>query len=131
MKYTRLLAAALMGISMISLASCGSKENEINTITVTDMLGDSITIEKNPEKVACVSRTTYDLLVAFGLGDKIDGAYTSIYDNPWTEVIYPKSKNEYSFYLESFCVVNRYEPLFLKKEEKKWYNSDVSLETEP
>ena len=30
-----------------------------------------------------------------------------------------------------FCVVNRYEPLFLKKEEKKWYNSDVSLETEP
>ena len=29
------------------------------------------------------------------------------------------------------CVVNRYEPLFLKKEEKKWYNSDVSLETEP
>ena len=30
-----------------------------------------------------------------------------------------------------FCVVNRYEPLFLKKEEKKWYNSDVSLGTEP
>lgn len=103
MKYTRLLAAALMGISMISLASCGSKENEINTITVTDMLGDSITIEKNPEKVACVSRTTYDLLVAFGLGDKIDGAYTSIYDNPWTEVIYPKSKNEYRYaYEESY-----------------------------
>lgn len=32
---------------------------------------------------------------------------------------------------KKFCVVNRYEPLFLKKEEKKWYNSDVSLETEP
>ena len=28
------------------------------------------------------------------------------------------------------CVVNRYEPLFLKREEKKWYNSDVSLETD-
>ena len=40
--------------------------------------------------------------------------------------------NSFDIAIDSIlCVVNRYEPLFLKKEEKKWYNSDVSLETEP
>lgn len=103
MKRTKLFTAALLSASMgLLLASCGTeKANE--PITVTDMLGDSITIEKNPDKVACVSRTTYDLLVAFGLGDKVDGAYTTIYDNPWTEVFYPQSKNEYRYaYQESY-----------------------------
>ena len=103
MKTRKFLAAALFGATMVSLlASCGTQEvNE--TITVTDMLGDSITIEKNPDKVACVSRTTYDLLVAFGLGGKVDGAYDAIYNNPWTEVFYPQSKNEYKYnYNESY-----------------------------
>ena len=77
--------------------------NKDEKITVTDMLGDSIEMNKNPSKVACASRTTYDLLVAFGLGDKVDGAYYAIYDNPWTEVIYPASKNEYRYqYEESY-----------------------------
>ena len=96
------LLVALIGIFTIILVSCSAGE-KVDTVTVTDMLGDTITIKKNPEKVACVSRTTYDLLVAFGLGDKIDGAYTTIYDNPWTEIIYPKSKNEYRYnYVESY-----------------------------
>lgn len=88
----------------IVLVGCQDKINTtVEKITVTDMLGDSIEINKNPSKVACVSRTTYDLLVAFGLGDKVDGAYYAIYDNPWTEVIYPKSKDEYRYqYEESY-----------------------------
>ena len=53
-------------------------------ITVIDMLGEKVQVKKNPEHVACVSRTTYDLLVAFGLGDRIDGAYKPILDNEWT-----------------------------------------------
>ncbi len=103
MKKTIILAAALFSATLgLSLASCGTQKVD-EQITVTDMLGDSITIEKNPDKVACVSRTTYDLLVAFGLGDKIDGAYKTIYDNPWTEVFYPNSKNEYRYaYQESY-----------------------------
>ena len=103
MKTKKTLAAALLCATLgLSLASCGTQEVD-EQITLTDMLGDSITIEKNPDKVACVSRTTYDLLVAFGLGDKIDGAYTTIYDNPWTEVFYPQSKNEYRYaYNESY-----------------------------
>ena len=97
------LMIAIISIIIFSLVSCFSNTNKIETVTVTDMLGESITIKKNPNKVACVSRTTYDLLVAFGLGDKIDGAYSTIYDNPWTEVIYPNSKNEYKYaYVESY-----------------------------
>lgn len=101
-----MLSVALLSTAVAALAACGtnhesaSENNEPSTITVTDMLGDSITIEKNPKKVACVSRTTYDLLVAFGLGDKVDGAYTTIYDNPWTEVMYPQSKGEYRYAYE-------------------------------
>ncbi len=81
-------------------------ENNDNTvsndemITVYDMLGDSVVIKKNPKKVACVSRTTYDLLIAFGLGDYIDGAYYAIYHNPWVELIYPDSKDEYRYAYE-------------------------------
>ena len=92
-------------ISLLGMCSCKKVENndDKKIITVVDMLGDSIEIEKNPKKVACVSRTTYDLLVAFGLGDKIDGAYKTIYDNPWTEKIYPSSKDEYRYeYQESY-----------------------------
>lgn len=103
MKKINILTTALLGASIIAVLA-GCKTNKKNEqIKVTDMLGDSITINKNPNKVACVSRTTYDLLVAFGLGDKIDGAYKNIYDNAWTEIIYPNSKTEYRYeYNESY-----------------------------
>ena len=68
-----------------------------DTITVTDMLGESVEVKKNPEHVACVSRTTYDLLVAFGLGDCIDGAYAPLFDNDWTAVLYPDSSRHYAY----------------------------------
>ena len=99
------LASFLVAFCLACFLTGCSSVNELQEekITVTDMLGDSIEINKNPKKVACVSRTTYDLLVAFGLGDKIDGAYYAIYNNPWTEVIYPKSKDEYHYeYEESY-----------------------------
>ena len=84
----------------IIVTSCKKQILKDNLVTITDMLGDTITIPKNPKKVACVSRTTYDLLVAFGLSDKIDGAYKNIYDNPWLYVIYPDAKNEYRYEYE-------------------------------
>lgn len=100
--FNGLLICAIFGCSF-TLVACNNEREDHELITVTDMVGDSIEIERNPNKVACVSRTTYDLLVAFGLGDKIDGAYITIYDNPWTEVIYPNSKNEYRYeYEESY-----------------------------
>lgn len=93
------LSAAI--ISSFNISACSQDKHEF--ITIKDMLGDETKVKQNPDKVACVSRTTYDLLVSFGLGDKIDGAYTTIYDNPWTKTIYPHSQNEYRYaYNESY-----------------------------
>ncbi len=87
----------------VTLVGCTNQKTDGETITVTDMLGEKVEVKKNPQKVACVSRTTYDLLIAFGLGDCIDGAYKTIYDNEWVEVMYPASKSEYVYdYEESY-----------------------------
>ena len=102
------LVVAIASIGALSACS-KSKEPEAETITVTDMLGESITIKKNPKKVACISRTTYDLLVAYGLGDKIDGAYKGTLNNDWVPLIYPESANHYVYDYE-----NSYE-LFLSR----------------
>ena len=91
----------VLGASL-SLSACGT-EDKSETVTVTDMVGAQVEVKKNPQKIACVSRTTYDLLIAFGLGDVIDGAYYSLLDNEWAEVFYPESKNHYSYeYDESY-----------------------------
>ena len=80
-----------------TLTSCSFTNNNHEKISVTDMLGTTITINKNPKKVACISRTTYDLLVAYGVGDKIDGAYKGTMNNSWVPLIYPESKNHYVY----------------------------------
>ncbi len=87
----------------VTLVGCTNNRIDGETVTVTDMLGEQIEVKKNPQKVACVSRTTYDLLIAFGLGDCIDGAYDTIYDNEWVDIMYPSSSNEYVYdYEESY-----------------------------
>ncbi|MFA7030391.1 MAG: ABC transporter substrate-binding protein [Candidatus Cloacimonadaceae bacterium] len=80
-----------------AITGCSNKGEKQEQISVTDMVGTTITINKNPKKVACVSRTTYDLLVAYGLGDKIDGAYKGTLNNDWVPLIYPESKNHYVY----------------------------------
>ena len=67
------------------------------------MLGETVEVKKNPTKVACVSRTTYDLLIAFGLGDRIDGVYYSLLENEWASVFDKDAANRYSCaYEESY-----------------------------
>ena len=88
-----LVAVTSLGV----ITGCSNKGETQETISVTDMVGTTITINKNPKKVACVSRTTYDLLVAYGLGDKIDGAYKGTLNNDWVPLIYPESKNHYVY----------------------------------
>ena len=89
------LVVALASIGAIT--GCSNKDNQNNQISVTDMVGTTITITKNPKKVACISRTTYDLLVAYGVGDKIDGAYKGTLKNSWVPLIYPESANHYVY----------------------------------
>lgn len=85
---------------VVICVSCKQSVSDTQYVEIIDMLGDTIRINKNPKKVACVSRTTYDLLVAFGLSDKIDGAYKHIYDNPWVDIVNKNAKNEYKYEYE-------------------------------
>lgn len=89
----------------IAFEGCSSlkQDDEIETVTVTDMLGETVEVKKNPTKVACVSRTTYDLLIAFGLGDCIDGVYNSLLSNEWASVFDLNASERYSCqYEESY-----------------------------
>ena len=100
--FKKTLLPFLMAITSIGVfTGCSKEGNKNNQITVTDMLGEKVTITKNPKKVACISRTTYDLMVAYGLGDKIDGVYGPILENSWTSLIYPESRNHYSYGYEN------------------------------
>lgn len=97
-----LLLVFLFGISF---SSCANNSNK-NKILVTDMSGTEVYIPKNPKKVAAVSPSTGDLMVAFGLGDILDGTYYSVTNNPWVEEIYPESKDffgyDYDLSVETF-----------------------------
>lgn len=101
-KMILLLMVILFGISF---SSCSNNSNEDN-ILVTDMSGAKVYIPKNPKKVAAVSPSTGDLMVAFGLGDILDGTYYSVTNNPWVEEIYPESKDffgyDYDLSVETF-----------------------------
>ena len=94
------LLVAVLSIGAITACSNKSEEKQ-EAIAVIDMVGTTITINKNPKKVACISRTTYDLLVAYGLGDKIDGAYKGTLNNDWVPLIYPESNNHYVYEYEN------------------------------
>jgi len=92
---TLCLAVCCVGV----LTGC-TKTPESDKVTIVDMDGETITITKNPQKVACC-RSAYDLLIAFGLGDKIDGVDKKVLSNPWTSVFYPESKNHYAYEYEN------------------------------
>ena len=97
-----LALATLFGVAL-TLSSCNITEPDDETVTITDMLGEVCEVKKNPTRVACASRTTYDLLVAFGLGDCIDGVYYSLLDNEWAVVFDENAEERYSLaYEESY-----------------------------
>lgn len=96
------LSCVFLFSACVTLPSCNSYDKE-ETVLVTDMLGNTVRVKKNPQKVACVSRTTYDLLIAFGLSDSIDGVYAPLLSNEWAEVFDEKASERYSLqYEESY-----------------------------
>lgn len=80
----------------IILGGCVPENND-GMIKVIDMSGEEVYVPKNPKKVAAVSPSTGDLMVAFGLGDILDGTYYSVTNNPWVDEIYPESKDFYGY----------------------------------
>jgi iron complex transport system substrate-binding protein len=88
-----------MIIHSFLLLSCNNnkKNNKTTTITITDMTGDVVEVPKNPERVAVLARSAVDMLVAFGLGEKITGIYYTVSDNEWAKILYPGIDNYYKY----------------------------------
>ena len=78
------MAPALSGCNYEKPASSG-----FSPITVTDMEGNKVAIKKEVKKVAAISQPVTDLMIAFGLGDKVYGTYRSFTYNKWASVLYP------------------------------------------
>ncbi len=98
-KIVKLLVAfvlvAVMAGTLFSFVGCANNNSE--KITITDMAGVEVEIPKTPKKIAAVSPSTGDLMIAFGLGDLLDGTYYSTLNNPWAKEIYPNSENFYGY----------------------------------
>lgn len=76
-------------ITVLTFVSCGKDTTESKEVTIVDMEGTTVTIPANVCHVACISQSATDLMIAFGLGDKITGTYRSFTYNPWTIELYP------------------------------------------
>jgi iron complex transport system substrate-binding protein len=95
MKKISIIMLVLFGLFVFY--GCEQDSSEVEMITVVDMVGDEVTLKKNPQKVAVIARAAADMMVGFGLGDVVDGMYDSILDNTWTEVIYPGVTEYYAY----------------------------------
>lgn len=93
----RLLLSSLCLLLGVSLIGCTPIIEEKDTVTVTDMVGDTVEVKKNPQNVAVISRAVADMMIGFGLGDKVDGMYKSILDNEWSTHLYPGAKDFHSY----------------------------------
>lgn len=93
-KFIATLFCSLLFVTMcFAFVSCGAQSQDSETVTVTDMEGTQVTIPTDVDKVACISPSATDLMIAFGLGDKIVGTYRSFMYNPWVTEIYPNAAN--------------------------------------
>lgn len=92
---TLLALIALLSILLIVFVGCNNDKGD--TITITDMAGVTVEIPKSPKNIAAVSPSTGDLMIAFGLGNLLDGTYYSTLNNPWAKEIYPNAENLYGY----------------------------------
>ena len=88
---------AMLVLSLFMFTACNGNNNELETVTITDTVRDTVEVPLNPERVAVFSRAAADKLVAFGLGDRITGVFESIPDNPWAHVILPNLSQLYRY----------------------------------
>ena len=92
-------ASLLVTVAVVVMLCTGciiyaaNKSDSSKDITVTDMEDNEVTIPKDVDHVACISQSATDLMIAFGLGEKITGTYRSFTYNTWTTVIYPQAKD--------------------------------------
>lgn len=83
-----LLMAAILMLSTI-LDGCSINNGAVNETTakiITDMGGFEVTLPNKIERVVSTSDPCTDMMVAFGLSDKLVGAYFRALENPWFSV---------------------------------------------
>ena len=96
-KSVRMIFFSFLAIVLVLFIFNADAKNGSETIKVTDMAGVTVEIPASPKKVAAVSPSTGDLMIAFGLGDLLDGTYYSTLNNPWAKEIYPDSEKFYGY----------------------------------
>lgn len=86
----------ILSLAIVTLLCSGAvatyilvKDEDSDGTIVTDMEGTKVVIPKDLERVACISPSATDLMIAFGLGEKIVGTYRSFTYNPWVNELYP------------------------------------------
>ena len=77
----------------IVLLGCSDNKKQNNYLIVVDMEGANVNVPTNVKKVACISQSATDFMIAFGLGDKIVGTYRSFTYNTWATELYPNAAN--------------------------------------
>ena len=93
------LATAIAVVAVVAMCSTGAivvlngSSDSSEGITVIDMEGREVTVPKGVDHVACISQSATDLMLAFGLGDKITGTYRSFTYNTWAAEICPQAKD--------------------------------------
>lgn len=93
-KIFKIIPLMVSFLSIGALGGCSKEpEEESKTVTITDMEGNQVTVSKDVKKIACISQSATDLMIAFGLGEKIVGTYRSFTYNKWASVLYPKAEN--------------------------------------
>lgn len=75
------------------LFSCSKKSSVRDLTSITDMEGTVVSIPEQINRVACISPSATDLMIAFGLGYKIYGTYRSFTYNTWAQELYPPAKD--------------------------------------
>ena len=77
---------------VVVLAACTAGEHtETQGLVITDLAGDTIALPTKIQKVVSTSDPCTDMLIAFGQGDKLIGAYFRALDNPWFKEFYPNA----------------------------------------
>lgn len=89
----RKLQVFLLFCFIFLIFSCNKKTSVKELPFITDMEGTVVSIPEQINRVACISQSATDLMIAFGLGDKIYGTYRSFTYNPWAQELYPPSKD--------------------------------------
>ncbi|MBR4395260.1 MAG: ABC transporter substrate-binding protein [Eubacteriaceae bacterium] len=89
MKYSKFTAAVLAVLLMVTMTACRPEKQPTGAITVTDMTGRTVKLDKPAEKVIPLSAATGDILYALGCLDNCVGR-GELCDYPAEILLLPK-----------------------------------------